>query len=103
MLLGVPSSHPLRRTFDAAEQLVARPVEGLIRAPRMSHVLRTSGRIVIWSMREARRTRGRAINLVGLPSERDLRRLAAQVARLQRTVDEIEQQIHELPPLPVEG
>jgi hypothetical protein len=86
-------SHPTRKVFDRLERLAADPLEKLVNNDRAPYALLAAGRVVMFGVRRTSELRSAVVHLSALPSQRDIRLLAAQVTRLQRTVDEIEQLI----------
>ena len=85
------TSTALRRAFDSAERLVGHPLERVAALPEASHVLLTVTRAATNVPRRLEELRAAAVHLLALPAHRDIRRLAAQMARLQHSVEEIEQ------------
>lgn len=80
----------LRQAFDRCERVVGGPLERVIAIPQTSYVLLALRRAAVTAPRHLEDVRSGALHLLALPSHRDLRRLAAQVARLQNSVEEIE-------------
>lgn len=87
------STHPVRAAFDQVERLVGQPLECLSATPESSYVLMAAGRIWVFGLRRIEDVRDTLVHLLALPSHRDVRRLAGQVARLQRSVEEVEQRL----------
>lgn len=87
------SAHPVRVAFDQVERLVGQPLERLTAAPESSYVLMAAGRIWVFGLRRIEDVRDTLVHLLALPSHRDLRLLAGQIARLQRSIEEVEQRL----------
>lgn len=85
--------HPARTAFDELERLVGRPLERLASAPEASYVTMAVGRTWMFGMRRLEDLRSALVHAWALPSHRDMRLLANQVARLQRGIEEIEQRL----------
>lgn len=89
------STHPARKAFDQVERLIGRPLERATGSPESSYVLLAGGRAWMFATRRLEDLRGTLVHTWALPSHRDLRRLSAQVARLQRSIDEVEQRLED--------
>lgn len=87
------STHPVRAAFDQVERLVGQPLERLTGAPESSYVLMAVGRMWMFGLRRIEDVRETLVHVWALPSHRDVRLLSAQVARLQRAVEEVEQRL----------
>jgi hypothetical protein len=86
-------AHPARSVFDRLERLAGNPLEKLTNSPDSPYVMMAIGRAWVFGIRRLEALRSAIVHTYALPSHRDLRRLSAQVARLQRAVEEIEQSI----------
>lgn len=85
----------LRQGFNKAERLVGRPLERIISLPEASYVLLALRRATITGTRRIESVRVSALHALALPAHRDLRRLTAQVSRLQSSVEELEHSVNE--------
>jgi hypothetical protein len=88
-------SSPLRKAFDSAERLIGRPLERVVSLPEASYVLLALQRATITGTRRLEGVRVSAVHALSLPAHRDIRRLTAQVSRLQSSVEEIEHALSE--------
>lgn len=87
-------STPLARdVFDRVERLVGGPLEKVVSLPETSHVMMTAGRTWRFGLRRIEQLRGSVVHLLAMPSHRDIRLLSAELARLQRSVEEIEHRL----------
>jgi len=89
------STHPARTAFNRVERLVGRPLERAASAPEASYVVMAVGRTWTFGLRRLEDLRSMLVHASALPSHRDIRRLSAQIARLQRSVEEIEQRLED--------
>lgn len=85
-----------RKAFDKVERALGAPLEARANTSGAAYLLMTVGKVYEMGARQVDAARSQAVHLAALPSHRDVRLLAAQVARLQRAVDEIQQQLEEL-------
>lgn len=90
------STNPARLAFDLVEQVVAKPLDKAVNAPQASYVLMSVGKASLFGLRRVEDARSGLAHLWSLPSRRDVARLSSQVARLQNSIDEVEQQIEDL-------
>lgn len=90
------AKHPARQAFDAVERAIGRPLERAVSRPETSALLMTAGAVSLAGLRMVKTVRSEAVHLWGLPSHRDVHRVAVQLARLQRTANEIEQRLLEI-------
>ena len=88
-------THPVRAAFDRVERLVGEPLERLTGAPSSSYALMAAGRMWMFGSRRLEDVRSALVHVWALPSHRDVRLLSAQVARLQRAVEEVEQRLED--------
>jgi hypothetical protein len=87
--------HPLRRIFDGVERTVGRPLEQASNNPQAAGVLIAVTKVSRFGLRQARGAREMALHLWELPTHRDIEELETQVGRLQRSVDELTQQLQD--------
>jgi hypothetical protein len=87
---------PLRRAFDRVERAIGAPLEQRLNTSWAAYLLMTVGRAADATIQQIELSRSRLVHLAAIPSRRDIRMLSAQLARLQRGVDEIQQQVEEL-------
>lgn len=89
------STSPIREVFDQVERFVGGPLEKAISLPEASYVLMAAGRTWRFGLRRIEDLRSGLVHAWSLPSHRDVQMLSAQLARLQRDVEEIEQRIED--------
>ncbi|MFT3872390.1 MAG: hypothetical protein QM714_07035 [Nocardioides sp.] len=87
------STHPARAAFDRVERLVGRPLERMVGAADSSYHIMAVSRTWLFCMRRVGDLRSGIVHMAALPSERDIRMLSAQITRLQRNVEEVEQRL----------
>jgi hypothetical protein len=85
----------LRDAFDRVERALGAPLEEKANTSGAAYLLMSVGKVAEIGLSQVAAARSRAVHLAALPSHRDIRLLAAQVGRLQRAVDEIQQQLEE--------
>ena len=85
----------LRWAFDRIERALGAPLERRVDTTGAAYLLMTASKLSESGLRQVAAARSRAVHLAALPSHRDIRLLAAQVGRLQRSVDEIQPQLEE--------
>ncbi|MBC2589267.1 hypothetical protein [Rhodococcus aetherivorans] len=90
------SEHPARRAFDSIEQAIARPLERALGAPEAAQLLVAASRASMWGRQRVAGVRSALVHIAALPSIQDIRVLSAQVSRLQRNVEEVEQLLQDL-------
>jgi hypothetical protein len=90
------SDHPARRAFDSVEQAIARPLERALGGPETGQLLVVASRASIWGRRRVTEVRSALVHVAALPSMQDIRLLSAQISRLQRNVEEVEQLLQDL-------
>jgi hypothetical protein len=88
--------HPLRKVFDEAERAVGGPIEHAINTPTGGSMLLAAARVTHLGLRPLRAVRSTVVHLAELPTHRDVELLSAKIGRLQRSVDELTQQVQEL-------
>jgi hypothetical protein len=79
--------------FSRVERVVACPPEKVVSLPEPSYLMMSAVRTWKFSLRRLEDLRSTLVHLWALPSHRDIRLLSARVARLQRSVEEIEQRM----------
>jgi hypothetical protein len=89
-------THPLRKVFDDAERMVGEPLERAINTPSGGNVLLVAAKLTRFGFGQMRAARSTLVHLAELPTHRDVEVLSAKIGRLQRTVDELTQQVAEL-------
>jgi hypothetical protein len=87
------SAPSARGVFNRVERLVGSPLEKVVNLPEASHVMMTAGRTWRRGLRQVEHLRSASVHVWSLPSHRDIRLLSAQVARLQRSVEELEHRL----------
>jgi hypothetical protein len=85
----------VRQAFDKVERTLGAPLEDKANTSGAAYLFMAVGKLTEIGVQQVAAARSRAVHLAALPSQRDIRELAAQVARLQRAVDEIQQQLEE--------
>jgi hypothetical protein len=90
------SDHPARRAFDSVEQAIARPLERALGAPKAAQLFVVVNRASMWGRRRVTEVRSALVHVAALPSIHDVRLLSAQISRLQRNVEEVEQMLQDL-------
>jgi hypothetical protein len=90
------SDHPARRAFDSVEQAIARPLERALGAPEAAQLLVVASCASMWGRRRVAEVRSALVHVAALPSIHDVRLLSAQISRLQRNVEEVEQLLQDL-------
>ena len=89
------STHPARTAFNQVERLVGRPLERAAATSESSYVVMAGGRMWMFATRRLEDLRSTLVHAWALPSHRDVRLLSAQVARLQRSIDEVGQRLED--------
>jgi polyhydroxyalkanoate synthesis regulator phasin len=79
-----------RRAFDAADRRVSGPVESAAGSDAFHDALTLGLRLQGRLRRRVERESRRALHLLNLPSNTDVRRLSEQVAALRRELRELE-------------
>lgn len=89
------STSPIREVFNQVERFVGGPLEKVVNLPEASYVLMSVGRTWRFGLRRIEDLRSGLVHAWSLPSYRDVQMLSAQLARLQRNVEEIEQRMED--------
>ena len=86
----------LRTAVDRAERAFSAQVVEWIDTPAVAEALLEAGRFGARALRGLDDVRSSAVHLLFLPSQRDIRMLSAQVARLSTALAEVEAQLDDL-------
>jgi hypothetical protein len=85
-----------RQVVDRLERVVAVAVADAVDTPVIADAVLDAGKLGAAGLRRIDDLRSTAVHLLSLPSHRDVRALAAEIARLQTALAEVQAQLEDV-------